>query len=629
MSDTEMDSDRSTRLRDFQFTEVRFAPEPGYEFIFDGLRGHEELGRPFLYELDVTTGKVRADVQKLIGTSATIEMLISQGSRNNSGDSQGYYVNGIVTRIVSTGVVGGAFRYRFELRPWIWLLSRKRDHRIFNQQSPFAIMNKIFQEFGYSGSVEDKRQAGSGDAVLDYCVQYGETSLDFVTRLMETYGIYYYFEHKDNKHTVVLADDPNAHTVLKDPLPYRGEQQEVRAVTDRCWSWMAEDMLHSGNFHFQAYNFTTPAADLSTKATKPGTHTHSEYEVYEYPGYHEETGTGQKLSDIRMQAIAADRTVYQALSNCRKLRPGVKFKLSEHPEQAINQEYLITYSEFEMKLGEGRSTYQDEGATYDTYRTSFKAIPGTTPFRLHRTTARPRIRGPQTAKVVGGAGDEIYTDEYGRIKVRFHWDRSEVADDERTCWMRVAQSWAGAGWGSIYIPRVGQEVVVVFLEGDPDRPLVVGVVYNATQKVPYTLPANKTQTGVKTNSSTGGNGSNEFRFEDKAGSEELYIHAQKDYNKVVKNNETHKVEEGNRSVTVSQGNDTKDVSAGLHKTEAAQSIELKVAGNTIKIDTTSITITVGGNSVTLGPSGVSITGTTMKLDGGASLSAKAGMVSIN
>lgn len=643
-------ADSSQRLRDYQWCEVHFDPEPDYEFVFDGLRGHEELGRPFLYELDLTTGKIRPDIQKLVGSGATVWMLLS----DTRAEGSGYYINGIVTRVLSAGVSGGSFRYRLELRPWIWLLSRKRDHRIFNKKSPFDIITTIFQEFGFSGNVEDKRQAGSGDMVLDYCVQYGETSLDFVTRLMETYGIYYYFKHEDHKHTLVLADDPNAHEPLKDPLPFRGEQNEVRTVTDRCWSWMSEQTLHSGNFQFQDYNFTTPSADLSTKASQPGDHNYKDYEMYEYPGYHEETGTGQKLSDIRMQAINADRAVYQSLSNCRKLRPGVKFTLSEHPDQALNREYLITYAEFEMKIGEGRSTYEEQGETYDTYRTSFRAIPGDTHFRLHRTTQRPRIRGPQTAKVVGPSGDEIYTDEYGRIKVKFHWDRSDTADDERTCWMRVAQSWAGSGWGSIFIPRVGQEVVVIFLEGDPDRPLVVGVVYNATQKVPYTLPANKTQSGIKTNSSTGGIGFNELRFEDKAGSEEVYFQAQKDYTKKVLNNETVNikndttttVESGNRSVTVSSGNDSTTVSSGNHSlsvssgastTEAAQSVTIKVGGNSIVIDTSSITITVGGTSIKLSPSGIESSApqiqtsasASMTISGGGSLSMSAGMISIN
>ena len=640
MADTVTQSAPSDRLRDYQFTEVRFDPEPGYEFIFDGLHGHEELGKPFLYEIDMTTGKVQGDVLKLVGASATLEMLLSDDKRES------YYINGIVTRITSAGVSGGSYRYRFELRPWIWLLSRKVDCRIFQQKSPFQIMQTLFQEFGFSGSVEDKRQSGSGDTVLEYCVQYRESSLDFVTRLMETYGIYYYFKHEDAKHTLVLADDPNAHTLLPDAVPYQGDQSEVRKAEDRCWAWMSDLSLHTGDFVFRDYNFTTPAADLTSKATKRGKHTHADYEAYEYPGPYEDTGLGQKLSDIRVQAINADRAVYRAISNCRKLRPGTKFTLSEHPDSALNQAYLITYAEFEMRFGEGRSTYNDKGEAFDTYRTSYRAIPGNTPFRLHRTTARPMIRGPQTAKVVGASGDEVMTDQYGRIKVHFHWDRSDTQDQDRSCWIRVAQSWAGSGWGSIVIPRVGQEVVVEFLEGNPDRPLVTGVVYNATQTVPYALPANKTQSGFKTNSSTGGGGSNEFRFEDKKGSEEVYFHAQKDYNKVVKNNETHTVEEGNRSITVSQGNDSKTVSTGNHsvdvssgssKISAAQKIELVVGGNTIVIDTSSITITVGGSSIKLTAASIETNApqiketasASMTISGGGSLSVSAGMVSIN
>lgn len=644
MSSTTTSSSYTGRARDYQAIEVDFDPEPGYELLFDGLRGHEELGRPFLYELDLSTGKVREDIQKLVGASATVWMLQADKSQltedgtatGGSSKEDEYFINGVVTRVVSAGLSGGTYRYRIEIRPNIWLLSQITEIRIFQKKSAFKIITDILQKEGFL--FEDKRQASAGDTELEYCVQYRETSLDFITRLMEHFGIYYSFKHERNKHTILLADDPNAHEKLTDDLPFKYDQSEVRAVKDRCWGWTADLSLHSGKFTYRDYNFETPSADLTAKALKEGQHTHGSYEVYEYPGPYDETGLGQDLSYVRMQAIAADRAVYRAVSNSRKLRPGMKFKLKDHPETGLNKEYLVTYAEFDIAIAEGRSTYHDDGEMFDTYRIAMRAIPGDTPFRLHRQTKRPLIRGPQTARVVGAAGDEIMTDKYGRIKVHFHWDRSETQDEERTCWIRVAQSWAGSGWGSIYIPRVGQEVVVEFLEGNPDRPLVTGVVYNANNSVPYTLPANKTQTGLKTNSSTGGSGSNEFRFEDKAGSEEVYFHAQKDYNKVVKNNETHKVEEGNRSITVSTGNDSKtvssgnhsiDVSAGSSKITAAQSIELTVGGNTIKIDTSGISI----NGMTLKLEGSATTdvkaGASMTINGGGSLTVSAGMVSIN
>ena len=266
-----------------------------------------------------------------------------------------------------------------------------------------------------------------------------------------------------------------------------------------------------------------------------------------------------------------------------------------------------------------------QGGIIDTYRCALTAIPATIPFRLDPLTRWPVMRGPQTAKVTGAAGDEITTDQYGRIKVKFFWDRSDISDDNSSCWIRVAQPWAGTGWGSMFIPRVGQEVVVDFIDGNPDRPLVVGSVYNANVTVPYSLPDNKTRSTVKTNSSTGGGGGNELRFEDKAGSEEVFFQAQKDYNKVVKNNETVKVtqdstttvEQGDRSVTVSQGNDSLTVSAGNHKIDIS-------AGTSTITAAQSITLTVGANSITIDTSGVTVNGTKIGLTASASLSADGG-----
>jgi type VI secretion system secreted protein VgrG len=256
---------------------------------------------------------------------------------------------------------------------------------------------------------------------------------------------------------------------------------------------------------------------------------------------------------------------------------------------------------------------------------TLRAIPADLPFRLDRITPRPMIRGPQTARVVGSPGDEISTDQYGRVKVKFHWDRADVQDDRRTCWIRVAQASAGAGWGSIFIPRVGQEVVVEFLEGNPDRPLITGVVYNANMTVPYSLPENKTVSTIKSNSSTGGGGSNELRFEDRAGQEEVFFHAQKDFKKIVLNDETvtihhdttTTVETGDRRVTVSQGGDTLTVSTGNHTISVS-------AGKSAITAAQSITLTVGANSVTIDNTGVTINAATVSIQAQATLSLQAG-----
>jgi type VI secretion system secreted protein VgrG len=628
MSDT---ADTARDVASHAWVEVDFTPDPGYQLLFDGLHGHEELGRPFLYRLDLSSGKLLGDIGKIVGTSATIWLAQSTHGLPDR------FFNGIVTRVISTGLVAGAYRYHVEVRPWIWLLTRVTDCRIFQSKSAFQIITQVFRDAGFS-DFKDARQSGAGDIELEYCVQYRETSFDFVTRLMEQFGLYYFFKHDRHQHTLVIADDPNAHDTLPDAIPFVFDQTEMRAVGDHIWEWSTDLALHSGKFTFRDYNFTIPSADLTAKTVQTGDHPYNNFEVYEYPGPYDQASVGKRLTDVRMQAISMQRTTIDAVSNARGLHPGWRFKLAHHPVRAANRDYLVTRSEFSMSIAEGSSSDDDNGETIDTYRVTLRAVPGDVPHRLERLTPRPTIRGPQTARVVGSAGDEITTDEYGRVKVKFHWDRSDVQDDQRTCWIRVAQSAAGAGFGNIFIPRVGQEVVIEFLEGNPDRPLITGVVYNANMKVPYTLPDNKTRSTIKTNSSKGGGGSNELRFEDQAGQEEVFFHAQKDYKKVVlhdesvtiHNNTTTTVETGDRSVTVSQGGDTLTVSTGNHSITVS-------AGKSSVTAAQSITLSVGANSVTIDNTGVTINGamvglqaqTTMSLQGGTSLSLAAPAVALN
>jgi type VI secretion system secreted protein VgrG len=626
------------------YVTVKFTPEPDgdLELKFDGIKGHQEVGHPFFFELEMTSGKLKGDVSQVLGASASISLQQSKDSTDKS------YINGIVTRITSEGMMRGANHYRIEIRPWFWLLTQVTDCKIFQNKSAFDIITQLFRDAGFS-DFEDKRQNSAGSIVLEYCVQYRETTFDFVTRLMEEFGIYYFFKHEEDKHTLVFADDSNSHETLSDTIPYQFDQTAVHAVEDHIWEWASEYELRSGKYTVQDYNFTTPSLDLASRTVNSETYKYATYEVYEYPGPYKTTDEGQKFADVRMQAIAARGRIFHGASNCRKLHAGWKFKLDKYPDDGLNnKEYLITRSELAVGIAEGMATKDDEGAeNIDTYRVQLRAIPGDTHFRLPRKTKWPMIRGPQTAKVVGPSGDEIYTDEYGRIKVKFYWDRSDTQDEQRTCWIRVAQSWAGKGWGSMTIPRVDMEVVVEFLEGNPDRPLVTGVVYNATQTVPYGLPSDKTKTVFKTNSSTGGSGYNELWFDDKAGEEKVSFQAQKDYEKnvlhdekaTIKNNRDHTVSEGNDSTTVSQGNQSVTVSQGNQSvTVSAGNHSLTVsAGKSDVSAATSITLTSGGTTIKVSPSGVEISGpqvqvtadASMTLNGGGSMSLSAGMISIN
>ena len=612
------------KASDYAPIEVTFSPDPGFEMLFDGLHAEQELGRPFLFLLDMSSGKLISDVSKLIGATGSVWLYDEDAGE----EDKNRYFHGIVTRVISAGLSGGAYRYKMELRPWLWLLSHITDCRIFQDKSAFEIVTQVFRDNGFS-DFKDKRQGGAGDIKLTYCVQYRETTMDFVTRLMEQFGFYYSFSFTKTAHTMEIADDPNAHTVISAEIPYEFDQTELRTVDDHIWQWSTDMALNSGKWMFRDYNFETPAADLTAKTIQVQDNSYGTFEVYEYPGPYGVQTDGQRLSDVRMQALKRQRQVFTGQSNSRKLLTGQRFKLSNYPPPPATEqkkEYLIVSTA--ISIGGAEGTPSEDAETLDTYRVTLRSIPGDTPFRLTRATPRPVIRGPQTAKVVGASGDEVMVDKYGRIKVKFHWDRSSTQDDQRTCWIRVAQSWAGANWGHMFIPRVGMEVVVEFLEGDPDRPLITGVVYNANNMVPYTLPANKTQSGWKTNSTTGGGGFNEFRFEDKKSSEEIYMHAEHDYTRDVKHDEVttikndHKVTTTNNdSLTVSSGNHTIDVSAGKSAITAAQSITLTVGGSSIKIEPAAITISAP--QIKLQASG------TMTIDGGGSLTVTAGMVSIN
>ena len=617
------------------FVTVTVKPDPGFKLVFDGLVAKEEMGRPYLCELQLSSGKAKAAIENILGSTVTVSM--------TDADKKKSYFNGIVSRANFVGLHGGVYHYHIELRPSLWVLSQTRDCKIFQKMSAWDIITKVLKDHGFTAT-EDKRQNQSGSTVLDFCVQYNESAFAFISRLMEEWGLYFYVDHTDGEHKLVFADDPGSHTVQGDAIPFAFSQTEQRAVEDHIWEWSADHHLMPGAHTYRDYNFTTPAADLTAKSLDPGKHEYGDFEIYHYPGLYETADEGQKLAGVRMQQYKSAMQLCTGRTNARRVRVGNKIKLKDTSDPSAAQEYLIIRTEISMTIAEANS--DDRGALIDSHRVNFTAIPGDTPFRLPSITPRPLIRGPQTAKVVGTSGDEITTDEYGRIKVKFFWDRDPGADENSSCWIRVAQTWAGNGWGTMFIPRIGMEVVVEFLEGNPDRPLVTGVVYNANQKVPDTLPDNKTRSTVKTNSSTGGSGFNELRFEDKAGSEEVFFQAQKDYKKVVLNNETVEitkdttttVKEGNRAVTVSQGNDSTTVSAGNHKLDVsaggskmttAQAFEVTAQTSVKLTGTASIELTVGGTSLKIDPSGITLSGPMIKASGDAAIQLQAAMIQIN
>ena len=671
MSDSSSDSSNP-------YVTLTVSPDTGLSLVLDAMRATEELGRPFLIELDVSSATAKGDLHTILGSSATVAL--------TRPDTPTRYFNGVVARMTYNGLTGGAYRYRMDLRPWIWLLSQEQDCCIFSSESPWTIMTGLFRDQGFT-DFADKRQNSSGDTVLDYCVQYRESTFRFVTRLMEQYGIYYYVTHADGSHTINFADDPNSHSSVGAAIPYRYDQTRWKTTEDHIWDWSAEAQIQPGAFTYRDYNFTTPKADLTAKSIIGGQHSYGTSEVYDYPGLYDTAANGTTLAQVQMQDFDSRRLFYGGTSNARSLGAGLKFTLSGFPDSTLDQDYLITHSICTITADETRSQKPDD--LRDTFTCVLRAVPGTRQFRLPHLTPRPVIRGPQTAVVAGESGQEITTDQYGRIKVKFPWDRTPTADENSSCWIRVAQIWAGQAWGAMFIPRIGQEVVVEFMEGNPDRPLVTGQVYNADMTVPYALPDNRTRSTIKSNSSLGGGGFNELRFEDKKGSEEVFFQAQKDYNVTVLNNQTvtitqdssttvskgnrsvtvstgddtHTVSQGKREATISQGNEivtvsqgdrkvtvstggdtltvsqgdhTITVSAGKSSITAAQSITLSVGGNSIKIDTTGITLTgtkiAASAETTLQASGLSTTvsgSESLELSGGATASLSGALVKIN
>ena len=624
------------------YATIKVSPDPGFDLQFDGIKIDDLLGRPYMITLDVSSGKAKGDLVPLLGSSVTTVFQQSDAAKTKR------YFNGILTRIVYAGLTGGSHRYIIELRPWIWLLSRVQDCKIFQNMTAIAIIKKVFSDAGFS-DVADKRQNDAGSATLEFCVQYRETSLDFVTRLMEQFGIYYFFTHDETKHTLNLADDSNSHTALSDAIPYHPDLTESRTVDDHIWAFYAEADLQPHSFTYRDYNFTMPSADLTAKSLKPANAQFPNLEVYDYPGPYDTAENGQKLADVRMQDLAARQASVGGSTNARGLQTGTRFTMSGFTaDDSVNKEYLITGTSVTLAMGESKTS--TDGDLTDTYRCTFTAILQTVPFRLDARTKRPMIRGPQTAKVVGASGDEITTDQYGRVKVKFYWDRVNPDDDTASCWIRVSQHAAGQGFGGMNIPRVGEEVIVEFLEGNPDRPIVTGRVYNAKVTPPATLPDNKTQSTIKSNSSKGGGGFNELRFEDKKGSEEVFLQAQKDFTRIVvdgddkhtvqKGDHTTTIDKGKHTTTVTTGDMTTTVSQGKHETTiSAGDHVLTVSAGSHKITVSagastmsaaqSIKLTVGGSSLEISPSGVKISAPTVSIEGEATAELKSAMTTVN
>jgi type VI secretion system secreted protein VgrG len=620
-------------------------------FALQAFTGTEALSTPFEFRLIMMSADEKIDFSQLLNQSITVQITLSDGTQRP--------FNGIVSafRQKETGAED-LFVYEATMVPSLWLLTLREDCRIFQTMSVPDIVKKILGE----ASVKYRVQTQGTYSARDYCVQYRETSLNFISRLMEEEGIYYYFEHTTSGHTMVLADSsasaaacPNQATVK-----FSYSEQGWRDDDDGVLTLERIQQLHTGSVTLQDYNFETPATNLSANA--PGSSDTSVSAgatgfTYDYPGEYGTVSDGTTYASVRIEEQEAESFIIRGRSRCRAFQPGYKFTLQEHFRSDTNQDYLLLSVSHDAL----DTTFRSSDLAATRYGNTYVAIPKSIPYRPPRITPKPIVQGVQTALVVGPSGEEIWVDKYGRVKVQFYWDRVGKKDDKSSCWVRVAQIWAGKNWGWVTIPRIGQEVILDFLEGDPDRPIITGRVYNADQMPPYTLPDNQTQSGIKSRSSKGGSTDNynEIRFEDKKDSEEINVQAEKDMKTLVKHDDTQTVkndrtitvegkhtetitkdtaitiDQGNHSFTMNQGNQTIELKQG-NRTRTLdmgnENVQLKMGNQAVKLDMgnqstncdlgkidmtamQSITLTVGGSSIKVDQMGVTIKGMMINIEG--------------
>ena len=501
--------------------------------LLTGFHGIEGISGLFGFELDLLSENHNIKFEDIIGKNVTVSIILADGDKR--------FFNGIISSF-SQGRGGGEAggdphfsHYTATMVPWLWLLKRTADSRIFQKLSVPDIVEKIFTEKEF---LDYKLLLNDSYDKRDYCVQYRETDFNFISRLLEEEGICYFFEHEEKKHTLILAD---ASDKFK-PCP----KQESARYQISAGGWLEEDVITSlekmqeirpAKYSINDFNFEIPSTDMKVDVSTKQMLGPGEREIYDYPGLYTKKAQGERLTTIRMEEEETKITTITGSSDCRAFTSGYRFDLLEYfREDMNNKPYVMTsvnHGATEPVGGSGQESGQS-------YANSFTCIPFDVTYRPPRLTPKPVVEGAQTAIVVGPAGEEIYTDEHGRIKVQFHWDREGENNENSSCWIRVSQVWAGAGWGAMHIPRIGQEVIVDFLEGDPDRPIITGRVYHGTNTPPYSLPDEKTKSTIKSDSSLGGGGSNEIRFEDKKGEEEIYLHGQKDWTIAIENdkNET-------------------------------------------------------------------------------------------
>jgi len=588
---------------------------------FDGSEAMSEL---FEYRVDALSVDADVNFNPVINTNCTLEFETSTGEKR--------YFDGICTEARSTGVGESMFGYSLILRPWLFLLSKRVNLKIFAEKTVVDIITEVFGDYGSVAAFENRLTRNYPK--LEYTVQYRESDLEFVMRLMAHYGISFYFKHQAGEHKLVLADGPSSYdSVPGSTREYRTSGDQIRSEKEHFHSWIPERRFTSGKVTTLDYNHKKPTSDMKDEKSGNAEYAHGELEIFDYPTKNLNKGEATDFAKVRVDMMRSEDNHHMASGNCLSLSPGMTVTLENHPVGRMNTEYL-TLASSHSYVSESYTSGHGDGGTA-AYEGGYEFVTADTPIAPPEIVKAPSVQGPQTAVVVGSG--EIDCDEEGRILVCFHWDREKT--HSMRC--RVSQIWAGKGWGGIVLPRVGMEVIVEFLEGDPDRPLVTGCVYNGDNKAPFDLPGKKNISGVKSNSTEGGGGYNELVFDDTKGDELFRQHAQYDMETKVLNDERREVDndqtltvgndqtetiKNDRKVTV-KSHDKLDVTKTIEVT-AGQKITLKCGMSKITMDTTSITIE--SLNVTVKASGqLKTTGTMADHSAAAIMNIKGGLVKIN
>lgn len=508
---------------------------PADGLLFHTLKGTETLSRPFVLTAELLATDARIDRHALLGKPVTFT-LPTDGLMNALSPR---YLNGKITRVAvrSQELSGTRYAvYELTVEPDLWPMKRDRNLRIFQSQTVPQIVQTLLKEYGVN---VETRLAGSY-RVWEYCVQYQESSLDFISRLMELEGIYYFFRHEADKHTLVLCDAPDQHQAFPgyETIAYHVTPSGGVVTEEGISQWSLAESVTPGIYSTDDYDFRKPNAWMLQARQNPASPVPGSVDVYDWPGHFVDHSHGESYARIRQEVWQAEHHSVSGSGTATGIAPGFTFSIINAPHFSDNGEYLVTSATYDF----AENSYASGDTGDSRHNIHFTVLPSSVTYRTPPETAWPKTHGPQTAKVVGPKGESIWTDRYGRVKVKFHWDRLAKGDDTSSCWVRVSSAWAGQGFGGVQIPRVNDEVVVDFINGDPDRPLIIGRVYNEASMPPWALPAAATQMGFLSRSKDGtADTANALRFEDKSGEEHLWIQAQKNMDTHVKNDASHSV----------------------------------------------------------------------------------------